>query len=140
MAFPTVEVVESYSAAHEDYDAVILVGDYAQAVPDEFADFVGRAQQFDQRVGKQPLLVAADVFGGRLITAPTGPLMRDYDDVRNISDAAALVRELRSKRACASLYWWCLAPRMTDVTGRLKRSPIGACVRRFTSRLKRVKP
>ncbi len=88
MAFPTVEVVESYSAAHNDYDAVILVGDYAQQPPAEFADFVERAQQNDQRIGKQPLLVTADVFGGRLITAPTGPLTRDYDDVRQLADAA----------------------------------------------------
>lgn len=88
MAFPTVEVVESYSAAHSDYDAVILVGDFAQNLPAEFADFVAQAEQYDQRVGKQPLLLAADVFGGRLITAPTGPLTRDYDDVRNIADAA----------------------------------------------------
>ncbi|MDN7126768.1 leucyl aminopeptidase family protein [Pseudidiomarina sp. 1APR75-33.1] len=88
MAFPTVEVVESYSTAHAEYDAVILVGDFAQAVPAEFADFVERAKDYDQRVGKQPLLVAADVFGGRLITAPTGPLTRDFDDVRAFSDAA----------------------------------------------------
>ncbi|KFZ28250.1 peptidase M17 [Pseudidiomarina atlantica] len=90
MAFPTVEVVESYSTAHEDYDAVILVGDFAQQLPAEFADYVERAQQLDQRVGKHPLLLTADVFGGRLITAPTGPLTRDYDDVRSIADAAGV--------------------------------------------------
>lgn len=88
MAFPTVEVVEHYNAAQGDYDAVILVGDFAQTLPDEFAEHVSNAKSYDQRVGQQPLLLAADVLGGRLITAPTGPLTRDYDDVRAFADAA----------------------------------------------------
>ncbi len=90
MAFPKVKVLENYHAAMDgDYDAVVLVGDYTQGVPDDFAEYIDRAQQFDQRIGKEALLIAADVAGGRLITAPTGPLTRDYDDVRNVADGAA---------------------------------------------------
>src|SRR5690554_97338 len=89
MAFPKVSVYDSYAAtASGDFDAVILLGDYNQSIPDDFSEFVAQAQQLDARVGQQPLLVAADVAGGRLITAPTGALTRDYDDVRNIADAA----------------------------------------------------
>lgn len=89
MAFPTVQVFESYAdTAGREFDAVILLGDFAETVPDDFSEYVAQAQQFDARVGKQALLVPADVAGGRLIIAPTGPLTRDYDDVRNISDAA----------------------------------------------------
>lgn len=89
MASPNVIVLAQLSdALAGDYDAVILVGDYNQSLPENFQGAVNRAQQVDQRVGKQPLLIAADVPGGRLITAPTGPLGRDYDDVRRFTDAA----------------------------------------------------
>ena len=66
MAFPTVNVFENYAAtAGGDFDAVILIGDFAEAIPDDFSDYVSQAQQFDARVGKQALLVPADVAGGR---------------------------------------------------------------------------
>lgn len=43
----------------------------------------------DARVASQVNLVADDrVAGGRLIVAPTGPLLRDHDDVRRYADAA----------------------------------------------------
>src|SRR5690606_23527993 len=38
---------------------------------------------------QQALLLNAEVPGGRLICAPTGPLQRDIDDVRRFFDAAA---------------------------------------------------
>lgn len=89
MAFPTVSVFDNYAAtASGDFDAVILLGDYDSDIPDDFRDYVAQAQQMDARVGQQALLVPADVAGGRLILAPTGPLTRDYDDVRCVADAA----------------------------------------------------
>lgn len=95
MAFPQVEVFEDYrAAAGADFDAVIVLGDFDAELPADFADFIEQAQQFDQRVGKQALLVTCDVAGGRLITAPTGPLTRDYADVRTIADAAAAAAKI----------------------------------------------
>lgn len=95
MAFPQVEVFEDYrAAAGADFDAVIVLGDFDTELPADFADFIEQAQQFDQRVGKQALLVTCDVAGGRLITAPTGPLTRDYADVRTIADAAAAAAKI----------------------------------------------
>lgn len=89
MAFPTVSVFDSYAAtASGDFDAVILLGDFDSEIPDDFRDYVAQAQQTDARVGKQALLVPADVAGGRLIVAPTGPLAPDYNDVRCVAEAA----------------------------------------------------
>ena len=89
MAFPTVSVFDSYAAtASGDFDAVILLGDYESEIPDDFSDYVAQAQQMDARVGKQALLVPADVAGGRLIVTPTGPLAPDYNDVRCVAEAA----------------------------------------------------
>lgn len=89
MGFPTAQVLDNYHAAMTgDFDAVIVVGDFAQDLPEDFADFIEQAAQLDKRVGKQALLVAAEVPGGRLILAPTGSLERDYDDVRVIAEAA----------------------------------------------------
>jgi len=88
MATPTLILKDSIHAAiAADFDAVILVGDTDAEIPAEFADMVARNQQVDARVGQEALLLAADVAGGRLILAPTGPLTRDFDDVRRYTDA-----------------------------------------------------
>jgi leucyl aminopeptidase len=50
---------------------------------------VARASALDARVGQDVTLVPApEVAGGRLVLAPTGPLDRDFDDVRRVGDAA----------------------------------------------------
>ncbi|RUO78286.1 leucyl aminopeptidase family protein [Pseudidiomarina taiwanensis] len=97
MAFPQVEIFASYSEAlAQDFDAVVLLGDFNQHIPAEFSDSVKQARQFDQRLGQHPILVAADVAGGRLICAPTGDLSNDYADARSISSAAADAAKLCS--------------------------------------------
>ncbi|MEM1152593.1 MAG: leucyl aminopeptidase family protein [Pseudomonadota bacterium] len=48
------------------------------------------AAGIDKRLGQQVVLIhAPEVAGGRLIHSPTGPLKRDFDDVRCVADAAA---------------------------------------------------
>ncbi len=68
---------------------------------------IARAQQLDLRVGRETLLLPAPgVAGGRLIFAPTGPLDRDYDDVRRVADAAARgMRVARAAGAQRPLLW-----------------------------------
>ncbi|MDX1705846.1 leucyl aminopeptidase family protein [Pseudidiomarina sp.] len=101
MAYPKLTVVNNYSAAAGGgYDAVILIGDYQQHIPEDFSSHIERARQFDRRVGEQALLVTCEVAGGRLITAPTGPLTRDYDDVRQIADAAAAGARIAAEAGC----------------------------------------
>lgn len=95
MAFPQVQTFANYSQAlAQEFDAVVLLGDFSQQVPAEFSEFVDQAREFDQRLGQQPVLLAAEVAGGRLICAPTGALTNDYADARNISSAAAEAAEL----------------------------------------------
>lgn len=43
----------------------------------------------DSSVEKDGACVKVNLPAGRLIFAPTGPLNRDYDDVRRFADAAA---------------------------------------------------
>ena len=73
-----------------DADAVIVitgnVEDLGQAALNEI---VTPALAIDARIKqKVSLLFAENLPGKRLIVAPTGPLNRDYDDVRRIFEAA----------------------------------------------------
>jgi leucyl aminopeptidase len=80
------------AAAHLDdqrFDAVVLVspGNVSGLAPLDRA--ISHAVKTDARVGRDVLLLpASDVAGGRLIFAPTGPITRDFDDVRRFADAA----------------------------------------------------
>ncbi len=77
------------SGSHND--AVILVSSAAgcECSPEVDAA-LQRIAAVDQRLGKVGLLIhASELAGGRLVHAPTGPLDRDYDDVRRFFDAAA---------------------------------------------------
>jgi leucyl aminopeptidase len=70
------------------FDSVVLVSPRTTcgiAAIDEAASTLAAV---DARVGSECLLVPADLPGGRLILAPTGPLGRDFDDVRRFADAA----------------------------------------------------
>ncbi|HPY19167.1 MAG TPA: aminopeptidase [Polyangiaceae bacterium] len=59
------------------------------------------AAEVDERVGKEVTMVhTKQVAGGRLVIAPTGPIQRDWDDVRRYGDAAkAGVRRARDAGA-----------------------------------------
>jgi leucyl aminopeptidase len=72
------------------FDAVVLVGHDLAAVDlpplrDALAGAAAIDRGFAARAALWPAPVAA---GGRLVTAPTGPLLRDHDDVRRYADAA----------------------------------------------------
>ncbi|WP_404402168.1 leucyl aminopeptidase family protein [Idiomarina seosinensis] len=91
MAFAQLHCVESLTQAREQQqnDALIIIGNLETIDDTELSERVRAAQQSDQRIGQQPLLlVQPEVPEKRLVLSPTGPLNRDYDDVRQIFDAA----------------------------------------------------
>jgi leucyl aminopeptidase len=91
-------------AKNSPYDAVVLVGHALTAAGGHFAALQAPLQALakaDARIGGTVNLIAAEgVPGGRLITAPCGPLGRDHDDVRRHAEAArAGVRRARDAGA-----------------------------------------
>ncbi|HEX5656467.1 MAG TPA: aminopeptidase [Polyangiales bacterium] len=72
------------------FDALILVSASDGTGHAALDGAIARARALDLRVGREVTLIpASEVPGGRLIFAPTGPLDRDYDDVRRVADAAS---------------------------------------------------
>ena len=92
MAFPTpVNVTSADSILRaSEWDAIIFISDLAGSARYKgINSVIDACTGNDKRIGKQTLLLQApELAGGRLIYAPTGPLNRDYDDVRRIADAA----------------------------------------------------
>ncbi|MFT3923556.1 MAG: leucyl aminopeptidase family protein [Myxococcales bacterium] len=89
------------------FDALVaVVTDAATGVP-PLDHAIVRARALDARVGRDVVLVPADgLAGGRLIVAPTGPLTREYDDVRRFAEAArAGLERARDAGARAPLLW-----------------------------------
>ncbi len=79
------------AAKNSSFEAVVLVGhDLAQVDLPPLRDALKTAAAIDQGFASRAALWSAPAAaGGRLVTAPTGPLLRDYDDVRRYADAAA---------------------------------------------------
>ncbi|MGM0481622.1 MAG: M17 family metallopeptidase [Pseudomonadota bacterium] len=97
MAFAQLHCVESLAQARQQQqtDALIVIGNLKNIDDTELSEWVRAAQQSDQRIGQQPLLVVQpDVPGKRLVLSPTGPLNRDFDDVRQIFDAAGAAAKI----------------------------------------------
>lgn len=90
MSYPVAIAVSSVQAALNDpqWDALIIVASGFAAIP-ELQVEINSAAAIDSRIGKEALLLlSAKAPGQRLVLAPTGPLDRDYDDVRSFYDAA----------------------------------------------------
>ena len=80
--------LDALSATSEN-DALIIICDSLDALPQAYAEQINTHAAIDSRVGKQPaLLISEQAPGKRLIVTPTGPLGRDYDDVRRVFEAA----------------------------------------------------
>ncbi|MFC4655195.1 MULTISPECIES: M17 family metallopeptidase [Rheinheimera] len=92
MAFPISVAVADLTAALSDprWDALLIVAEDFTALPSaSLQAAVSQFQQIDQRIGKEAVLCLTEVAPGqRLILSATGPLNRDYDDVRAFADAA----------------------------------------------------
>lgn len=115
MSYPTPVAVASFSdattvapAGAQRWDALICIFSRLDALPEPaLLAFVRQQQEIDQRIGQEVVtLVAPQVAGSRLILAPTGPLQRDYDDVRTIADVAKqAMAQAKAAGAKAPLLW-----------------------------------
>lgn len=71
------------------FDALVVVAPHAQIGVDSVDAVLARAKAADKRLERDVSLLFDDALPGqRLIFAPTGPVSRDYDDVRTFGDAA----------------------------------------------------
>ena len=93
MAIPKLLEVEDPGAAsvdQETWDAVVVVSPTLNLTDlPALYEPLRAAADVDARVGKDVVLIPAPkLAGGRLVFAPTGPIDRDWDDVRRYGDAA----------------------------------------------------
>jgi leucyl aminopeptidase len=109
MAYPTPVAVPSLqSAAPSDWDALICIAENFRQLPDAaLTDFVSQQQRIDQRIGRETVTsICPAAPGQRLILAPTGPLLRDFDDVRCIADVAKIaIQQAKAAGAVRPLLW-----------------------------------
>ncbi|MFN6261601.1 MAG: M17 family metallopeptidase [Chromatiaceae bacterium] len=109
MAFPTPVAVSSLQAASAaDWDALICIAEHFTRLPDAgLTEFVASHQAIDQRIGRETVtLICPLAAGKRLILAPTGPLLRDYDDVRCFADVAKVaIQQAKAAGAVRPLIW-----------------------------------
>ncbi|MFK7742660.1 MAG: leucyl aminopeptidase family protein [Planctomycetota bacterium] len=90
MRITAVPSPESAAAARGGFDAVVLVGPTPTKVrlkclQDALRSLDRADASADSSINMVP---AAGVAGGRLVIAPTGPIERDFDDVRRYAEAA----------------------------------------------------
>ncbi len=99
LAVPT---VTKALAARGGFDAVVLVGhDLAAVASPELTPLLRTLAATDATFASNVSVIPAPgLAGSRLVTAPTGPLTRDHDDVRRYAEAAA--RGLRRARDAGS--------------------------------------
>uniref|UniRef100_A0A3B1IP95 Zgc:152830 n=1 Tax=Astyanax mexicanus TaxID=7994 RepID=A0A3B1IP95_ASTMX len=76
-----------------NYDGILLVAENIDSLPTELEDLKAALQDYgavDSGLGEEVVVLKVPQLpGNRLVFAPTGPVNRDYDDVRRFSDAAA---------------------------------------------------
>lgn len=81
---------EAAAAARSSFDCVLLVGhDLASIRLKSVQSAMRAAKAADEGFASRTALwPAPEAAGARLVCAPTGPLLRDHDDVRRYADAA----------------------------------------------------
>ncbi len=133
MAHPApkrIKNLDDILSSSSQYDAVVLVS--AEAHIDGFEPInraLKKAKQVDKRIGEQNTFIHCDdVCGGRLIHAATGKLNKDYDDVRNFSDAAKSgVQMAKEAGAINPAIIVAQVPSGTDYRFALETAYLGAC-------------
>lgn len=133
MAYPTPKRIENSDnilSSDSQYDAVVLVS--AKAHLEGFEPInqaLEQAGKVDKRVGEQNVFIhCSDICGGRLIHAVTGKLDKDYDDVRNFSDAAKTgVQMAKEAGAINPAIIVAQVPSGADYQFALEAAYLGAC-------------
>jgi len=109
MAYPTPVALPSLpSATLADWDALICIAEDFKQLPEPvLIEFVSQHQLIDQRIGRETVtLICPTAHGKRLILAPTGPLLRDFDDVRCFADVAKIaIQQAKAAGARRPLIW-----------------------------------
>ncbi len=131
MAFPIpVAVADLTSALTEpQWDALLVVAeDFSALATEKLQAAVTALQQIDRRIGKETVLCQTDVApGGRLVLAATGPLHRDYDDVRAFADAAKQAVTQAKAAGARSPLLLVLAPQTKEFAQAQAVAYLGAC-------------
>ncbi|CAF1225032.1 unnamed protein product [Rotaria magnacalcarata] len=91
---PDVNLVKNLSSPLQEYDALVVVASELDQIA-EFVDssVIKHLQTFSELHnnfnGEVTVTIMENIPGKRLIYSPTGPINRDFDDVRCFSDAAS---------------------------------------------------
>lgn len=95
MAMPQLVNATTQDLKGGEFDAVLFIAPNLDVEGyDNLCTIAKGAAEVDARVGKSAVLIhSSEVAGGRLIYSPTGPLNRDYDDVRSFYDAGTKAME-----------------------------------------------
>eukprot|EP00118_Oscarella_pearsei_P020755 m.227265 g.227265 ORF g.227265 m.227265 type:complete len:524 (+) comp40036_c0_seq47:3086-4657(+) len=99
-------IVATTDLHNKEWDGIVLVTNSIDSLsgPLEFLrTALEQAKKFDDLVGKEATLIGlAGLAAQRLIYSPTGPVNRDYDDVRRYRDAASKGISRAVKAGCMS--------------------------------------
>ncbi|EGN76294.1 leucyl aminopeptidase [Idiomarina sp. A28L] len=130
MATPKLTIVSSIQELPSSgCDALVVLSHDLTAIPAPFAEAVQNAQQLDaQIINKTSVLRCEAAPAQRLIVAATGPLNRDYDDVRRFFDAArnaAIV--VRDSGAIAPVLWLPEIPNTANYENAVEAAWFGFC-------------
>ncbi|MCG7564030.1 leucyl aminopeptidase family protein [Pseudoalteromonas sp. McH1-42] len=128
MSFPLALPVSDWQV--QDADAVIVVtSDVSDLSVAALNSAVAPYLAVDARLhSKASLLLAEGVPGKRLIVSPTGPLNRDYDDVRRFFEAGkAAVLEAKAAGAVKPVLMVAGVPGDTRYQNALEVAYLGAC-------------
>jgi leucyl aminopeptidase len=129
MSYPVAVALSSVQAALNDsqWDALIIVAPDFTAVT-ELESEINAAAVIDSRIGKETvLLLSAKAPGQRLVLSPTGPLDRDYDDVRSFYDAAKLGISQAKAAGAKSPALYVIAPNSDAYQYAAEVAYLGAC-------------
>lgn len=112
------------------FDALIILAENFDSVSNAvLKQHIDNTAAVDLRVGKQIVIsVCEQVPGSRLILTPTGPLSRDYDDVRRYAEAAKLaIAQAKAAGSVAPVIYLADKPETTAFQQALTVTYLGAC-------------
>lgn len=111
------------------WDALIIVAETPADVDhNSFVEAFEQLRKIDQRIASQTSLIASEhAPGGRFIFAPTGPLNRDFDDVRRFAEAAGKAAKLARDAGASHPIFMAVAPKEDKYSQALASCYLGAC-------------
>lgn len=100
------DIAGTKSLVEDGWDAILVITDKLENLTGEL-EFLRKPlealKEIDEAVGKEVVLAKLGSKTKRVIWSPTGPINRDYDDVRRFSDAGEKGIKRAIKAGCKSL-------------------------------------